>query len=654
MGSQNRWYPSARGVYKPPPVGASSSTANGGHQHDPDTDTRPPSLQLTSASNFKVHAEFNSTYNQGRFTSLEEEAVERALDQYCQEQGIPREHTTQLVFRRTKLPHRDEASNPYWDKRYKMWIKDVWKLARINRSLHQLQKYLKTKYSWHLEGEKEGTGPQEWSADDERRLKELVMLKGVGNWKEIDKELGRPGSRLKWARMEALASGNLNNGKWLPDELQRLTLAVKEIMTREGITEPHKVKHWGEISAKVGTRSVAQCHRRWHRTPDLNFSCGNVTPQEDAVSEWTVEHDRELVTKMLTLFPGAYDESEVQWDELATPEWGAIGAPARLRNRWRRLRDAASDVEMLTFHETMERVLAQLRDAPLLRASKIVSHVDLAKTIHEIPLEWDAHDHAYTTGPNPVPADFSNAIMHEMKLQEYPGAAPSPSAGPYIPHENDVATLIQGAHLGDLANRSAMGVANCNFKQSAVGSGEVNFAFNNTGSEIRKDIMMGRLTDEDRAMLKRQQKEWEHTAEQAAPAIPQGSNTMETLTGGQKHSLDARVSEPNTFIAQDGNPRLSKKERKQQKKSKQDIAGGATPTESQATEFVSQDQQGPLPSSPDAAKKKKKKSKAKTPAIEDDSSSKRKHDGTSGPESDALKKKRKEHKTAPHPLVEVR
>ncbi|KND01793.1 uncharacterized protein SPPG_03584 [Spizellomyces punctatus DAOM BR117] len=356
---------------------------------DPEEDDRPPSNTFTYKKNYQLHATFADTYAQGPFTTGERERIQHAIDLYLEEHAIPKEDLPLLITRRTKLTDTEGApiENPYANKRYTKWMLQVHRAARINRTLSQLMVYLKRTYNatWDCQPRKV---KMEWTEEADDRLRALV-LRGM-KWADIDREMGLRdnASRLRWRRIMfwEKCPKDIRERTWTKEEHERLVTIVKEVMERDGIDDPLKFNQWSLVAAKFETRSASQLRWQWYKNI---ASLSEFESEETPRPVWTTNDDRELLSRMLALCDGAYDESEVDWDALKGEDWKMWPA-SKLKERWLRARARVPDLESYTFIETV-RIALSLMPLPNIKSEEFIEDSDDEK-IDQVELLPDTLD----------------------------------------------------------------------------------------------------------------------------------------------------------------------------------------------------------------------------------------------------------------------
>jgi hypothetical protein len=105
-----------------------------------------------------------------------------------------------------------------------------------------------------------------WTADEDKALKDGVRAHGGKNWGEIAPLVpGRTRTQCRRRWHDNLVSNNDSTmalaGKWTADEDKKLRDLVRE----------HGGKNWKAIAASVIGRTKKQCHSRWHDTLGVNI-----------------------------------------------------------------------------------------------------------------------------------------------------------------------------------------------------------------------------------------------------------------------------------------------------------------------------------------------------------------------------------------------
>lgn len=119
-----------------------------------------------------------------------------------------------------------------------------------------------------------------WTAEEDRRLVEMVNQHGPQNWRTIANGVGsRTPAQVaqRWRKTLNPELVKVNKGKWTKEEDDKLRELIKK----------HSDQNWQVISEGFdGTRTVKHCRERWlkHISPDLKHN-----------EPWTVEEDTHLL-----------------------------------------------------------------------------------------------------------------------------------------------------------------------------------------------------------------------------------------------------------------------------------------------------------------------------------------------------------------------
>ncbi|KAJ3012856.1 hypothetical protein HKX48_006057 [Thoreauomyces humboldtii] len=305
---------------------------------DPNTDHRPPSLVYTRHNNAAEHDTYLDSYSTGRFHKLEREAIDRAVDIYLDEHGIPRSDLPRLLRRKTKAGD----ANPYADRKYENWIKNITRISKVNRTLLQTQIFMKRAYNDTLVVEPR----TRWTDEDDERLLELLLLKGP-KWEEIDRAMGRDNTRQRVRVIEARRARRKLEaatevefdptvpacGPYPPKKTEKIAACMLEVMTREGYQKASQISEWTEIATKaVNARTPEKIDlcRRFCMTSIFDPMAG----AGKKLMKWTAKEERELLSGLRTSYPEAESDEDVPWSSLASGRWKHL-PPKFLRQRCR-------------------------------------------------------------------------------------------------------------------------------------------------------------------------------------------------------------------------------------------------------------------------------------------------------------------------------
>jgi hypothetical protein len=122
---------------------------------------------------------------------------------------------------------------------------------------------------------------------------------------------------------------------------------VREIMTRDNITDPLKFDSFTETSARLGTRTYREVTRKFK-------SIGPAMSLVAAKYVWTLENYRDLLTRMIFHFKGSQDDSELVWSKIVNSS--DLFPAERFRKAWKKVMDVLStkiDVSEYSFDEAL-------------------------------------------------------------------------------------------------------------------------------------------------------------------------------------------------------------------------------------------------------------------------------------------------------------
>jgi len=185
--------------------------------------------------------------------------------------------------------------------------------ALPNRSKSAIYEHCKRVFTPAVEGP--------WTADEEKSLLELIDEFGT-KWQEIAKILGRTGRGVQ-AKYRDMSR---NVGKFTPEEDDLLIQLVQEL--HPGPKPPHKNIMWHAIAKRLG-RTERACRERYYSTLYAQLISGYQR------NPFTDDDDQELMRKIYE--QGAEDESEVNWDLVATPKFHAAKCRKRFNELVRRI-----------------------------------------------------------------------------------------------------------------------------------------------------------------------------------------------------------------------------------------------------------------------------------------------------------------------------
>ncbi|XP_069997902.1 cyclin-D-binding Myb-like transcription factor 1 isoform X3 [Penaeus vannamei] len=236
-------------------------------------------------------------WRQGMWSKEETDMLQQNIEKYCSDRGLS--DPASVIFKMSK----EERSGFYRV------------IAQgLNRPLFSVYRRVIRLYD-----NRNHIG--KYTSDEVTKLRELRMKHG-NNWQAIAAHLGRSAASVK--DRCRLLNENCNRGVWSPEEEDRLAEVVynlasalpgEQIQVTSGIS-------WGEVAARVGTRSEKQCRTKW-----LNY----LNWKRTSGVEWSKADDVQLICRLSVC--GVQEESQVDWTALARG-WPACRSPHWLRGKW--------------------------------------------------------------------------------------------------------------------------------------------------------------------------------------------------------------------------------------------------------------------------------------------------------------------------------
>lgn len=185
----------------------------------------------------------------GRFTSQEEQKVERWRREFCVEYNISKETFNDLM---TAAREKD----------LKKWNSGLITQAEFIEEFLGVLPY-RQRQSMIRFGERKynNVDQSEWTQEDDNEILRLIAEGGPqsSKWKDIGKRLGRSGEscRMRYKNYLRLRESG-NRGTWTKAEDELFKRAVDEVQ-EASVTADDKDFTWEAVSAKVGTRTPQQC-----------------------------------------------------------------------------------------------------------------------------------------------------------------------------------------------------------------------------------------------------------------------------------------------------------------------------------------------------------------------------------------------------------
>ncbi|KAL5011865.1 hypothetical protein ScPMuIL_010416 [Solemya velum] len=118
---------------------------------------------------------------------------------------------------------------------------------------------------------------EQWSADEEQQLQDIVQKYDGKQWKVIANELGTNRTAFQCLQhyQQHLNSDTVNKSEWTPEEDSLLNEVVESCRTGSRIS-------WNQVSYYMEGRSAHQCFTRWTKT-DPALKRGKWTEEEDCM-----------------------------------------------------------------------------------------------------------------------------------------------------------------------------------------------------------------------------------------------------------------------------------------------------------------------------------------------------------------------------------
>ncbi|XP_064086290.1 cyclin-D-binding Myb-like transcription factor 1 isoform X2 [Macrobrachium nipponense] len=234
-------------------------------------------------------------WRQGMWSKEETELLQKNIMEYCSDRNLS--DPGSVIFKMTK----EERSGFY-----RIIAKG------LNRPLFSIYRRVIRLYD-----NRNHIG--KYTAEEVNKLRELRIKHG-NNWQAIAALLGRSAASVK--DRCRLLNENCNRGAWTVEEEDRLAMAVYELASVFPGEQVTSGISWGEVAARVKTRSEKQCRTKW-----LNY----LNWKRTSGVEWSKADDIQLICRLSVC--GVEEESQVDWAVLARG-WPACRSPHWLRGKW--------------------------------------------------------------------------------------------------------------------------------------------------------------------------------------------------------------------------------------------------------------------------------------------------------------------------------
>ena len=130
------------------------------------------------------------TFQQGLYSRVEREAVDRCIKQYLEMHDVPISELT-LLFHREHVGVKRNSDNNEDEYSYSNLLRFVQERSGVNRTRDSLHEFVKR----HYREDRDFVG-HVWTEEEDARLEELIAIHGK-KWKHIENLMGRIGCKVK-------------------------------------------------------------------------------------------------------------------------------------------------------------------------------------------------------------------------------------------------------------------------------------------------------------------------------------------------------------------------------------------------------------------------------------------------------------------------
>lgn len=301
----------------------------------------------------------NTTQSNGKaFDSQEEAALEQFVNDYEKIKAISRRQVCERIWSNER--RKDD-----------FWINICKVLPHRTRS--SIYKHVRRKY--HIFDQR-----GKWTPEEEKELARLCLEK-EGQWSEVGKALGRmpEDCRDRW-RNYLKCGGNRASHKWSTEEEQQLKDVINGILIEARRAEDElqleleneakndnnviqdlrrkrtrrsfkDIINWTIVSEKMhGTRSRIQCRYKWNKLIKKE-ALAKVETLSISDKRWILEKLRDL---------GFTDDSQVDWEELATLKPGIKLSGSELKLCFERMRGNIKSFRQRSINDVCRELLGLL------------------------------------------------------------------------------------------------------------------------------------------------------------------------------------------------------------------------------------------------------------------------------------------------------
>ncbi|SCU84024.1 LAMI_0C05864g1_1 [Lachancea mirantina] len=274
------------------------------------------------------------------FDASEEQALEQFVSDYQAIKNLSRRQICERIW------SNERRKDDFWT--------NICKVLPY-RTRSSIYKHVRRKY--HV-FEQRG----KWTPEEERELAQLCALK-EGQWSEIGKALGRmpEDCRDRWRNYVKCGTNRASN-KWSLEEEERLKKVITELLevaNTDAVTMPSdgddnnvspskESINWTIVSERMGgTRSRIQCRYKWNKLlkKQAMSKIRNISEEDET---WILGKLRDM---------GFTDDSQVDWDELATLMPGRPYSGTELKLCYEKLRTCVRFYKDRTINQICKELL---------------------------------------------------------------------------------------------------------------------------------------------------------------------------------------------------------------------------------------------------------------------------------------------------------
>lgn len=324
-------------------------------EQTPSDTRRTPQNDVQNSRNDILPEDDVSKPNAGALTLKERQKVDDAVSSFLELHQLSRDDLGAVLHPRTTkaLATIFSAAPLKKSKEFKKFPAKIKEMSGVNRTSLQIYWYMKRAYSdLRPDNARQKRDRIKWTKEEDKELKRLIAIKGVGNWAAIERAMGKIGVK---DRYDCLISAK--NGTWTQEEEVEMLEIAQELMDREGITDRTKFNLWTEMAARMKTRTYREIARHYKLMgPRFN--------QREYL--FGFDDYKDLLHRMIFHFDGCGDESEIIWSKIIdrSDMWSA----EKFRNAWEHVKQKMVDklglekVSRFTFRKALGWCLDHLSD----------------------------------------------------------------------------------------------------------------------------------------------------------------------------------------------------------------------------------------------------------------------------------------------------